>query len=347
MAYQETLVAAGIGLNNVSASTILAPSDQVLIGAESSPARLVLTLAPALAATVGNYRWVLNGQFHYIGAKYDLSQASGAADSASAFLNDTLVSTVSFGRPFDVRQLIPTSPAQASSQLAYRLGFLSGNDVFTGARTGTAQDQVQGLDGSDSFAGYGGTDSFDGGNGRDTAIFRGRAFEYTVSLVGNQRVTVRDNVGQRDDTDTLANVERLQFSDFTIALDTTGVAGKAYRLYKAAFNRQPDLSGLGFWIDKMDGGMDLIDVSLRFIDSAEFRAMYGNRPTNEVFLTGLYNHVLQRAPDNGGYQWWLNQLSSNPQKTWQKVLADFSESAENQANVAQLIASGIAYDPPG
>ena len=52
-----------------------------------------------------------------------------------------------------------------------------------------------------------------------------------------------------------------------------------------------------------------------------------------------------RDPDAGGYAWWIEQLENNPEKTWQKVLADFSESPENQHNVAELIANGIPFDP--
>jgi hypothetical protein len=37
-------------------------------------------------------------------------------------------------------------------------------------------------------------------------------------------------------------------------------------------------------------------------------------------------------------------MKTNPAKTWEKVLADFSESSENKANVATLIANGITYD---
>jgi len=339
--YQETVSAPGIPINNVAATTVTFSNDQVIIAPESSAVRLVLSDG------ISNTRWVASGKFQYASGKSTLDHASGGIDSLTIFQGDTQLTSINFGRPFDVQQLLPLTAAQASAQFSYRLSFLSGNDSFFSARTGTAPDQVQGLDGSDVFAGYGGVDTFDGGNGRDTAIYRGRAFEYTISPTANNRCTVRDNVGQRDDTDNLINVERLQFSDFTVALDTTGTAGQAYRVYKAAFNRTPDLSGLGYWIDRMDKGMDLIEVSSRFIDSAEFRALYGTNPTNDIFLTRLYSNVLQRSPDNTGYVWWQSQLRSNPEKTWQKVLADFSESAENQANVAQLIASGIPFDPPG
>jgi hypothetical protein len=330
-------------MNNVAAATATFAYDQVIIAPESSAVRLVLRDG------ISNTRWVAAGKFQYASGKSALNHASGGIDSLTIFQGDTQLTSINFGRPFDVQQLLPLTAAQASAQFSYRLSFLSGDDSFFSARTGTASDQVQGLDGNDAFAGYGGVDTFDGGNGRDTVVYRGWAFEYTISPTANNRCTVRDNVGQRDDTDILINVERLQFSDFTVALDIGGTAGQAYRIYKAAFNRMPDLSGLGHWIYKMDTGTDLIAVSLEFIRSNEFRSLYGSNLTDGGFITRLYSNVLQRTPDDAGYRYCQNQITSK-EKTWQKVLADFSESAENQANVAQLIASGIPYapyDPPG
>jgi serralysin len=60
-------------------------------------------------------------------------------------------------------------------------------------------------------------------------------------------------------------------------------------------------------------------------------------------LTG--KSTLGRTPDQGGFNWWLNELNNNPSKTKAKVLADFSESAENQTGVASLIGNGITYEP--
>jgi hypothetical protein len=131
-----------------------------------------------------------------------------------------------------------------------------------------------------------------------------------------------------------------------MAFDITGNAGKAYRVYKAAFARDPqsgDMSGLGFWISRVDNGMDMVEVASRFIDSPEFRTLYGQNPSNADFLTKVYTNVLGRTPDQGGYNWWLNELNTNPSKTKSKVLADFAESGENQAGVASLIGNGIQY----
>ena len=141
---------------------------------------------------------------------------------------------------------------------------------------------------------------------------------------------------------------RIPFNDVWIAFDVDGVGGQAYRIYKAAFDRDPmdgDTAGLGYWIAQMDDGMDMVEVAARFIDSPEFRSLYGQNPTNGEFLNKVYLNVLDRLPDDSGYAWWIDQLDNNPEKSWEKVLADFSESPENQANVAELIANGIVFDP--
>jgi cyclophilin family peptidyl-prolyl cis-trans isomerase len=146
----------------------------------------------------------------------------------------------------------------------------------------------------------------------------------------------------------LVGYERVLLNDKAIGLDLDGSAGQAYRVYKAAFDRDPmqgDTAGLGFWIAQIDNGMDMVEVAARFIDSNEFRTLYGANASDGDFLIGLYRNVLDRAPDAGGYAWWIDQLANNPEKSWEKVLADFSESPENQANVAELIAGGIYYDP--
>jgi hypothetical protein len=190
-------------------------------------------------------------------------------------------------------------------------------------------------------------DTIDGGGGVDTFYANGRqkSFSFSVSRDGAILITDLTGLGA---TDTLTNIERLRFDDISLALDTSGNAGQAYRVYKAAFNRDPmsgDKKGLGYWIGQIDKGMDLIEVSARFVDSNEFRTLYGTNPTNDQFLTKLYQNVLGRQPEATGYNWWLNELNTNPEKTKAKVLADFAESSENQAGVIALIGSGITYEP--
>jgi len=219
---------------------------------------------------------------------------------------------------------------------------LSGNDAIFGTRNSdflwgyAGNDSLFGGAGNDFLNGMSGVDSIDGGAGIDTLI---------VDNTSENRYQKSSDALWIIDTDAITNVERVRFWDKSIALDVDRVAGQAYRIYKAAFNRTPDTAGLGYWIAQMDKGTNTVEVAARFIDSPEFRLLYGQNPSNTTFLTKVYTNVLGRTPDQGGYNWWLNELNTNPSKTKAKVLADFAESSENQAGVASLIGNGITYEP--
>lgn len=170
-----------------------------------------------------------------------------------------------------------------------------------------------------------------------TALAVGKRQDYTVQVNGGQ-VALLDAQGARQ---TLGAVSRIRFADFALALDVEGVAGKAYRIYQAAFNRTPDVAGLGFWINAMDQAVPLAEVAAGFINSAEFTALYGANPANETFVTRLYNNILHRAPEPGGYAFWINSLNVGVSRA--QVLVEFSESAENKSGVASAISNGISY----
>ena len=183
--------------------------------------------------------------------------------------------------------------------------------------------------------------SIDGGAGTDTAVFSGARAAYTLTKTATG-YTVQSSAG----TDTLTGVERLQFSDSTLALDVSGNAGQVYRLYQAAFNRTPDAGGLGYWIKVMDSGVTLQSIAADFVKSGEFTTMYGANPSNADFLDKLYHNVLHRAGDTDGFNWWLDGLDQHA-TTQANVLADFGESAENQAALIGSIGNGFTYTPYG
>jgi hypothetical protein len=126
-----------------------------------------------------------------------------------------------------------------------------------------------------------------------------------------------------------------------VALDVHGTAGEAYRLYQAAFDRTPDKAGLGYWIDAMDKGMTLTQAAAGFAGSAEFAHLYGANASDTQFVQALYQNVLHRAGDSAGADFWLHALGSSVTRA--DVLANFSESAENQAQVIGTIQNGIDY----
>jgi hypothetical protein len=222
--------------------------------------------------------------------------------------------------------------------------------------------------GNDRATGLGDDDVIDGGPGIDTARYLGARGEHTISI-GPQAVTVShlpqpigfkfDENGQEpaqaasndSGTDTLYGMERLEFSDQRVAVDLDGNAGQAYRVYKAAFDREPDIPGLSYWIHQLDLGYTMLDAATGFLGSAEFQTLYGANPSNADYTRALYLNVLDREPDAAGYAYWNAMLNNEPwngtyygQTTRQQMLIDFSESAENKANVLPLIQDGISYE---
>ncbi|BBB63844.1 hypothetical protein UNDKW_5571 [Undibacterium sp. KW1] len=216
--------------------------------------------------------------------------------------------------------------------------------VIAGGIVGTAgNDTLNGTAGNDSFNGLAGNDVINGGTGMDTAIYAGKRADFNITAAG-ANFTVQDKTGV-EGTDTVNQVERLQFADMSVALDINSTAGVAYRIYQAAFNRTPDLPGLGYWIGQMDKGSTLNQVAASFVISAEFKQLYGANISDNAFLTALYSNVLHRTPDQAGFDYWNGQVSKG--MTRADILASFSESTENQVQVVAKIQNGIDFIPFG
>ncbi|MDY0976305.1 DUF4214 domain-containing protein [Massilia sp. CFBP9012] len=129
-----------------------------------------------------------------------------------------------------------------------------------------------------------------------------------------------------------------------LRLDIDGVAGQAYRLYAAAFDRTPDPKGLGYWIDMMDKGVSLRAAAAGFTGSQEFIELYGAHTSDAQFVDLLYQNTLHRAPDVQGCQFWVDAMQVQGAGR-EELLAQFSESPENQAQVIGAIQDGIAFTP--
>ena len=96
----------------------------------------------------------------------------------------------------------------------------------------------------------------------------------------------------------------------------------------------------------MDGGASLKAVAGGFVGAAEFKSVYGASPTNAQIVTRLYDNVLHRPGETGGYNFWLGVLDRRD-GTVADVLAEFSESPENQAALIGVIGNGFPYTPYG
>ena len=269
-------------------------------------------------------------------------QISGVARAdVDKSLTGSLILSASKTAQFSIK-LTKDLLTEGTEQLHFVVDGVQSNVNINDTSTASIAQTYVGSNKAETFMLTTAVDNVDGGAGIDMAYINGVSTDFVIRIdKGKAFISQKDSLN----IDTLKSVERIEFTDKMMALDIDGVSGSAYRIYKAAFNRVPDSDGIGYWIANLDSGLNLSDLSARFVDSAEFRATYGSKPSNSDFLSKLYFNVLGRAPDAGGYSWWLNEMNTNTNKSMAKVLADFSEGAENQAGVADLIATGIEYTP--
>ena len=200
-------------------------------------------------------------------------------------------------------------------------------------------DNLSGTSGNDMFFGGAGNDIIDGGAGLDTAVMSGSYYSnsFDTTIRSRQVGHVSVNGEKLDGTDTLINVERVQFDDMVIALDIDGAAGQAKRLYQAAFNHAPDIAQLTAAVNDLDDGASLNALAAKLIASPQFTTRTGPSPDDAQFVDFLYHNVLHRAPEPAGLAYWVADLAERGQ-TREQVLVNFSESPENQA---QLIVIGM------
>ena len=82
------------------------------------------------------------------------------------------------------------------------------------------------------------------------------------------------------------------------------------RLYRAFFDREPDTGGAIYWIGQTRSGDVTLDgVAYWFGQSTEFASRYGALSDTD-FLNLVYQNLLGRTPDQGGFDYWLDQMDS-------------------------------------
>lgn len=184
---------------------------------------------------------------------------------------------------------------------------------------------------------------FAGGRGIDSVNFGGLRSQATITFVAGSAATI----GTGEIIDLIGSIERLHFTDGTLALDISlpgkgeSNAGSAYRLYQAAFDRTPDNSGLAFWIKQLDAGSSTRETMAQgFVNSAEFKSVYGADPSATALVNGFYSNILGRRPELGGFNFWVGQLEGKPENR-AFVLDKIANSPENQQGLVGVIGQGI------
>ena len=247
---------------------------------------------------------VMKGSFTFPVTSPTVAQVKGTALNSAIYFGDVLLETEVWGNGADLQSLI---------NYDYQLDQLAGDDYFEGSSTVAGNDGLQGLGGNDRFKGNGGDedgDYFFGGDGVDTSIYRGKLSEYVVradSSIWDARLndgsrvsgySIEDQTADRDGKDYLNEVERLQFSDKSLALDVgaTQNAGKA-KLFTGAIAHAlaNDAATLGTILHFIDNGYsDLTSLSKLAIDVGLISNLAGGS-SNEALAGLVTTNLLGQA----------------------------------------------------
>ena len=229
-------------------------------------------------------------------------------------------------------------------------GLNKGNEVIAG---GNGSSFTLSNGGSSIVIGQGGS-TITGGRGIDTAFVpQTTATGASVKIISGSvsdpaSLTVQITSPSQAST-VLSGVERIQFADQALALDTGANSnpGEAYRLY-SVLNRVGDKSGLGYWINQLDqdsSSLAVNKVANSFLHSTEFTQKFGavDNLSSSAFITLLYQNVLHRAPDPAGAAYWtsLDQIGFSRAD----MLRCFVDSPESIALTGTALANGLLYQP--
>ncbi|MEI8159017.1 MAG: Ig-like domain-containing protein [Burkholderiales bacterium] len=209
----------------------------------------------------------------------------------------------------------------------------------------SAADVLSGLGGNDWLMGYAGNDTLDGGSGIDHAVYSGASTSYSIGRTSTG-MTVRDMVGT-DGSDTLLNVERLEFSDVGIALDMgiNDAGGKSALLIGALFGPAAlnDRSLVATALNFFDDGKTMATASSLLVSGGITASLAGGAD-NLHFVQWIFHNVVGVYPDivtAASFKSLLDQ-GIYTQGTMLSTVAELQLN-QNNVNLVGLAQNGMSY----
>ncbi|MDA9076235.1 hypothetical protein N9K17_05065 [Burkholderiaceae bacterium] len=374
--YSYTYIAHNRQNDNISTPNYTALSDVLIESITPSEVTLSVTGLPITAT--------FTGSFDYEGTPVTGAEVAGTLTSKTVYLNGALLFVETWADGSDW--------LLGDTDFAYELSKLSGNDYFEGSPTTVRNDRVQGLGGNDRFKGFGSTDEnstdrFYGGDGVDTSVYQGKISEYSINSskgtdqsphIWDSRVNtantliedgvrtpgfyVRDTVSNRDDLDSLAEVERLEFevaeanganrvaldivgnggtAAKALGFDSHGNGGKAAKIVGALWGKESveNPTFVGIVLHYLDLG-----VSYEALLGLGLNALLGANKTNEAVASLLYTNLMGEAPTQDAKKELSGYMDSGAysQAGFARAIADLELNATN-INLVGLSDTGLQY----
>ena len=100
--------------------------------------------------------------------------------------------------------------------------------------------------------------------------------------------------------------------------------------YLGILTRDADVGGFEAWLGALLAGISREQIVQEFLVSGEFQSRFGSNLTNGQFVERMYNNILLRPSDPGGFNGWVQALNSG-QLTRAQMALVFLDSGEFQS----------------
>jgi uncharacterized delta-60 repeat protein len=218
-----------------------------------------------------------------------------------------------------------------------------GSDSLVGTEN---NDFITASEGNDTIIGGLGDDTIDGGIGLDTVKFTYTKSDYSIQKISPNSWTVTYygpviSIYPRPLTegmDTLINVERLQFSDKSIALDLDGNAGITAKLLVAIFGKQSitNKNYVGIGLSLLDSGWTYDNVAGLALNAA-------GAITNDQVVTLLWANLLGFLPSSADKKPYISLLENGMSQGALAQLAAEHSFTSDYIKVTGITQIGIEY----
>ena len=182
------------------------------------------------------------------------------------------------------------------------------------------------------------TTNIDGGSGKDTAIYSNKSSSYQYTNNGGTWTVTNSTL--KTGKDTLKNIERLQFTDKSIAIDITGNAGTTVKILGAVFGKESvaNKSYVGIGLSFLDAGWTYDNLAGLALDVAGAK-------TNDQIVSLLWTNVIGTKPTADDKQPFIALLENGMSAGALAHLAADSSLNTTNINLVGLAQTGIEYIP--
>jgi serralysin len=281
---------------------------------------------PSPASRAGNDTYTFdpaNANFIWDGAGTDTIDTSGSEEKVTVYLEPGY-----WGFKGQAKADTITSNGQITVNFGTKIENLIGSNFG---------DHLVGNELNNKLTGNAGNDTIDGSTGIDTAIYSGSLSEFTLT-----KGTDSWAITKSDESDSLVNIERLQFTNTNVALDLDGNAGKTAKLLAAVLGTEGISNkvyvGAGLYF--LDGGMtyeDLMQVALDVV--------LGANPSSSSVVDLLWSNIVgPPTPADNLPQY--SALIDNGTYTAAELAVAAADHSLNTTNIdlVGLTQTGLEYD---